>query len=363
MKYYFTSESVTEGHPDKICDKIADKILDEALTIDKYSKMAVEATIKDNLILIYGEANTKAKLDYEKIAKEVVKEIGYTEEFEVITKVGGQSLEINNAVVKDEICAGDQGIMFGYACDETKEYMPLAIVLASKLAKQLTKVRKEDNNSPLRPDGKTEVTVEYIDNKPTRVDTIIIASQHIESISKEDLDDYIINKVVKEIVPSSLMDDDTKILINTSGSFIIGGPFGDSGTTGRKIIVDTYGGYSRVGGGCFSSKDPSKVDRTAAYYCRYVAKNVVAHNLASKCELQVSYAIGQSKPISLFIETFGTNKVSLEEIYSYINNNFDFTLSNMIEELDLLKPIYYQYAAYGHFGRLDLNPTWERIKN
>ncbi len=363
MKYYFTSESVTEGHPDKVCDKIADKILDEALTIDRNSKMAVEATIKDNLILVYGEANTKAKLDYEKIAKEVVKDIGYNEEFEVITKVGGQSLEINHAVVKDELCAGDQGIMFGYACNETKEYMPLAIVLASKLAQQLAKVRKEDNNSPLRPDGKTEVTVEYVDNIPTRVDTIIIASQHIESISKEDLDKYIIDKVIKEIVPSSLIDDDTKILINTSGSFIIGGPFGDSGTTGRKIIVDTYGGYSRVGGGCFSSKDPSKVDRTAAYYCRYVAKNVVAHNLATKCELQVSYAIGQSKPISLFIETFGTNKVDVEEIYSYINSNFDFTLSNMIKELDLLRPIYYQFAAYGHFGRLDLNPTWEIIKN
>ena len=362
MKYFFTSESVTEGHPDKICDKIADKILDCALSHDKNSKMAVEATIKDNLIFIYGEANTKANINYEQIAKEVLKEIGYEEEFQIIKKISTQSSEINNAVEKNKICAGDQGIMFGYATNETNSFMPMPIYYAHKLAKQLTKVRKEDKNSPLKPDGKTQVTVEYIDNIPKRIDTIIISSQHIKEISKKNLEDYIKDKVIKGIIPDYLMDNNTKIFINTSGSFTIGGPFGDSGTTGRKIVVDTYGGFSKVGGGCFSSKDPSKVDRSAAYYARYVAKNVVAHNFCDRCEIQLSYAIGKEHPISIHIDSFNTEKKPIEEIQKYIEENFNFSVDNIIKELDLQKPIYYQLAAYGHFGREDLNLTWEQIK-
>lgn len=363
MKYYFTSESVTEGHPDKICDKIADKILDSALKKDKNSKMAVEATIKDDLILIYGEAKTKTKLDYEKIAKNVLKEIGYTEKFQIITKISKQSSEINQAVQKNKICASDQGIMFGYATNETESYMPMPIYYAHKLAKQLTKVRKEDKNSPLKPDGKTQVTVEYKDNTPIRIDTIIISSQHIKEITQEELENYIKENVINKIIPKELIDENTKYLINTSGSFTIGGPFGDSGTTGRKIVVDTYGGFSKVGGGCFSSKDPSKVDRSAAYYARYVAKNVVAHNFCDRCEIQLSYAIGQEYPISIYIDTFNTEKTTKDEIYKYVKNNFNFSVDNIIKELDLLNPIYYQLAAYGHFGRDDLNLSWEQIKD
>lgn len=360
MKKFITSEAVTEGHPDKICDKISDKILDAALEQDPNSKMAVEATIKDNLILIYGEANTKANIDYESIAKWVLKDIGYTEEFDVLIKISGQSIEINEAVTKEKICAGDQGIMFGYASNETEEYMPIPILLANKLAKKLSEVRKENDTSILKPDGKTQVTVEYINTIPTRIDTIIIASQHKENISKEQLEYLIIEQVIKKVIPKELMDENTVILINTSGSFVIGGPFADSGTTGRKIVVDTYGGVGRVGGGCFSSKDPSKVDRSAAYYARYVAKNVVANHFADRCEVELAYAIGRECPISLYIETFGTNKKGIEEIYDYINKNFNFSVDNIVRELDLLKPIYYDLAAYGHFGRDGL--SWENIK-
>lgn len=363
MKYLFTSESVTEGHPDKICDKIADKILDSALAQDKYSKMAVEATIKDDLILIYGEAKTKAKLNYEEIAKGVLKDIGYDEEFNIMTKISEQSVEINSAVMKDKVCAGDQGIMFGYATIETPTLIPLPIYYANKLAKQLTDTRKSDKNSPLKPDGKTQVTVEYEDDIPKRIDTIIIASQHIKEITQEELREYIIKNVIEKVIPKKLVDSDTKYLINTSGSFTIGGPFGDSGTTGRKIVVDTYGGFAKVGGGCFSSKDPSKVDRSAAYYARFVAKNVVAHHLCSKCEIELAYAIGKEGPISLYINTFNTNKVPMEKIYEYVNDNFDFTVDNIIKELDLLRPIYYDLASYGHFGRDDLDLPWEKIKD
>ncbi len=363
MKYLFTSESVTEGHPDKICDKIADKILDSALVQDKYSKMAVEATIKDDLILIYGEAKTKAKLNYEEIAKGVLKDIGYDEEFNIMTKISEQSVEINSAVMKDKVCAGDQGIMFGYATIETPTLIPLPIYYANKLAKQLTDTRKSDKNSPLKPDGKTQVTVEYEDDIPKRIDTIIIASQHIKEITQEKLREYIIKNVIEKVIPKKLVDSDTKYLINTSGSFTIGGPFGDSGTTGRKIVVDTYGGFAKVGGGCFSSKDPSKVDRSAAYYARFVAKNVVAHHLCSKCEIELAYAIGKEDPISLYINTFNTNKVPMEKIYEYVNDNFDFTVDNIIKELDLLRPIYYDLASYGHFGRDDLDLPWEKIKD
>ena len=363
MKYYFTSESVTEGHPDKICDKISDKILDTALEQDKNSKMAVEATIKDNLVFIYGEANTKAKLNYEEIASEVLKDIGYNEEFNFIIKVSNQSKEINKSVEKKELAAGDQGIMFGYATNETKELMPLPILLANKLAYNLTKLRKEDKNTPLLPDGKTQVTVEYQNNKPKRIDTIIIAAQHKKEITQKELKKYIIENVITKTIPQNLLDKKTKILINTSGSFIIGGPYSDSGTTGRKIIVDTYGGTSRIGGGCLSSKDPTKVDRSAAYYTRYVAKNIVAHNLADKCEIQVSYAIGKQKPISLFIETFNTEKVNISEIYKYVETNFNFSVENIINELNLKNTKYYNIASYGHFGRTDINLPWENIKN
>lgn len=361
-KILFTSESVTEGHPDKICDKISDYILDEALRQDSTSKMAVEATIKDDLILIYGEANTKAKLDYESLAKEVLKDIGYNEEYHVIIKVSNQSNEIARAVEKNTIMAGDQGIMFGYATNETKELMPLPIMLANKLTYQLSKVRKEDKDTPLLPDGKSQVTVEYNDGKPKRVDTIIIAAQHKKEVSIKYLREYIIKNVINKIIPTELIDDKTNILINTSGSFIVGGSFGDSGTTGRKIVCDTYGGMGKVGGGCFSSKDPTKVDRSAAYYARYVAKNIVAHNYADKCEIELSYAIGMESPISVYINTFNTNKVPEEEIYNYVNHNFNFKVDNIIKELDLNKPIYYPLSAYGHFGRTDLDCSWEKIK-
>ncbi|MBQ2873346.1 MAG: methionine adenosyltransferase [Bacilli bacterium] len=362
MKRFVTSESVTEGHPDKICDKISDKILDIALEFDKESKMAVECTIKNNIVFIYGEATTKAKLDYENITKWVLKDIGYEEEFKVIIEVSNQSPEINNAVEKDNIGAGDQGIMFGYATNETEEYMPLPSLLANKLTQKLTKVRKEEKNSPLKPDGKSQVTVEYEDNIPKRIDTIVVASQHIKKITQEKLRKYIKENVIDKVIPTELVDKDTKILINTSGSFVIGGPFGDSGTTGRKIVVDSYGGSAKVGGGCFSSKDPTKVDRSAAYYARYVAKNIVHHGLADICEIGLSYTIGSPNPIEVNLETYNTNKISLEEIYKFINNNFNFSVSNIIKELDLKRPIYYQTAAYGHFGRTDIDLPWEHIK-
>ena len=362
MKRLITSESVTEGHPDKICDKVSDKILDTALEYDKYSKMAVECTIKDNLIFIYGETTTKANLDYKEIALEVLKDIGYEDDFEVIVKVSKQSNEINKAVDKEKICAGDQGIMFGYATNETKEYMPLPSLLANKLTMQLTKVRKEDKNSPLRPDGKSQVTIEYDDNVPKRIDTIIIASQHKKEITQQELKKYIKENVIDKVIPTKYVDKDTKIFINTSGSFIVGGSYGDSGTTGRKIVVDSYGGSAKVGGGCFSSKDPTKVDRSAAYYARYVAKNVVYNNLSDICEIGVSYTIGNNQPISINIETHNTNKVPITDIYEFIKKNYDFSVNNIIEELDLLKPIYYNTAAYGHFGRTDINLPWEKTK-
>lgn len=359
MKYFFTSEAVTEGHPDKICDKISDKILDEALKVDSNSRMAVEATIKDDLVLIYGEANTKAKLNYEKIAKWVLKDIGYKEKYNVIVKVSNQSKEITDKVNQEEVKAGDQGIMFGYACRDTKELMPLAIMLANKICKRLSEYRKE-GASFLLPDGKSQVTIEYDNNKPIRVSHVVVATQHTKKIKLDDLREKVLENVILKVIPKELIDERTVYLINPSGTFIVGGSFGDSGTTGRKIVVDTYGGKGRVGGGCFSSKDPSKVDRSAAYYARYVCKNVVAHNYADICEIQVSYVIGQSKPISIEIDTHHTEKRPIKEIYDYVNSNFDFTVKNIIGELDLLKPIYYDLAAYGHFGR---NTSWEKVIN
>ncbi|MCF0106879.1 MAG: methionine adenosyltransferase [Holdemanella sp.] len=360
--FIFTSESITEGHPDKICDKIADSILDEALRQDPESKMAVEATIKDDFVLIYGECNTKAKLDYEKIAKETIKKIGYTEDYTVMVKVNKQSAEINNAVVNhenEEVGAGDQGIMFGYACDETKEYMPAPIYYAHMLALQLTRVRK-NGNTDIKPDGKTQVSVEYKDNKVSRIDTIVVSTQHSAAISQEDLKKLIMEEIIKPCINESLVDENTKYLINPSGSFVLGGSFGDSGTTGRKIVCDTYGGWGRIGGGCFSSKDASKVDRSAAYYCRYVAKNIVANGLAKRAEVEVAYAIGKSRPVSICVDTFGTGIKTDEELLEIIKKNFNFEVGNIIRELDLKKPIFEKTSCYGHFG--DPQFTWEKIK-
>ncbi len=358
--YIFTSESITEGHPDKICDKIADAILDEALRQDPYSNMAVEATIKDDFVLVYGEANTKATIDYAQIAKKVIKEIGYEEEFTVMVKVNKQSSEIHQAVNHDNdtVGAGDQGIMFGYACDETDEYMPAPIYYAHKLARQLTKVRRKDHR--LKPDGKTQVSVEYKDGKVVRIDTIVVSTQHAAGVSQECIAHLIMEEVIKPSIDPSLIDEQTKYLINPSGSFVVGGSFGDSGTTGRKIVCDTYGGMGRIGGGCFSSKDPTKVDRSAAYYCRYVAKNIVANKLAKRCEVEVAYAIGKSEPVSLCVDTFGTGVKTDEELLEIIRKNFNFEVGNILKELNLRQPIYSKTACYGHFG----NPkfTWEQIK-
>ncbi len=356
--YIFTSESVTEGHPDKICDQIADAILDEALSQDPYSNMAVEATIKDDFILVYGEANTKADIDYEKIALDTIRKIGYDEEYHVTVVVNEQSPEIHNAVNKDEICAGDQGIMFGYACDETPEYMPMPIYYAHQLAMQLAKVRKEDPR--LKPDGKTQVSVEYENDEPKRIDTIVVSSQHDVGLSQEELKEIIMEKVIKPVVDQDLLDENTKYYINPSGSFVVGGSFGDSGTTGRKIVCDTYGGRGRLGGGCFSSKDPTKVDRSAAYYARKVAKSIVASKLARRAEVEVSYAIGKKEPISICIDTLGTGVMSDEQLLEVVKKNFSFDVNNIIDELDLRKPIYKKTSCYGHFG--DPQFSWEQIK-
>ena len=355
---YFTSESVTSGHPDKICDLIADSILDEALRQDPDSHMAVEATIKDDLILVYGEAGTKADIDYEKIALSVLKQIGYDEEYHVLLKVNKQSAEINNAVAHDVISAGDQGIMFGYACDETEELMPYAILTAHKLARKLEEVRRSDNR--LRPDGKTQVTARYVDGVLKSVDTILVSTQHTAEISQDELHELIIEKVIRPVIEEKYIDENTKYLINPSGSFVVGGSWGDSGTTGRKIVVDTYGGYAPIGGGCFSSKDPTKVDRSAAYYARYVCRNIVANHLAKKCQLELSYAIGRAEPMSVYVQSFGTSEYTDDELLEIVLKNFDFSVANIINELDLKRPIYSKTVNYGHFGKADM--PWEQFK-
>lgn len=359
-KYIITSESVNCGHPDKTCDIIADAFLDEALSQDKDSQMAVECAIKNNKLFIYGEATTKAKIDYESIAKNILKDIGYKEEFEIIKEISIQSPDINQAVVKEELCANDQGIVYGYATNESKEYMPLPILLSHKIMREYENFRKK--NRLFFSDAKCQVSVEYINDKPSRIDTILLSCSHNEQISLEEIQQKIKHEVLdKVLLEYQTYNKDCKFIINPSGKFTIWGSYGDSGCVGRKIVVDTYGGVGRVGGGCFSSKNATKVDRSGAYYARYVAKNIIAHNLADKCEIQLSFGIGLKNPISIYIDTFDTEKVCIEEIYNFVYKNFNFTLQNIIKELDLLKPIYKETACYGHFGRDEFN--WEKIKN
>ena len=382
-KRLFTSESVTEGHPDKICDQISDAVLDALYEQDPYSRVACETLTNTGFVVVMGEVTTKANVDIPKIVRDTVVEIGYDSSEKgfdgntcaVMVALDKQSTDIAMGVDKaleakngeddaaiEAIGAGDQGMMFGYATNETEEYMPYSANLAQKLAKQLTKVRKDGTLSYLRPDGKTQVTVEYDkENKPVRLDAIVVSSQHSPEVSQEKIHDDIKKYVIDAIVDPSMIDDDTKIYINPTGRFVIGGPAGDSGLTGRKIIVDTYGGVARHGGGAFSGKDCTKVDRSAAYAARYVAKNIVAAGLADRIEIQLSYAIGVARPTSIHVDTFGTGKLQDEEIAEIIEENFDLRPAGIIRMLDLRRPIYKQTAAYGHFGRLDLDLPWEKL--
>lgn len=382
VKKLFTSESVTEGHPDKICDQISDAVLDAILEEDPNARVACETMVTTGLAVVAGEITTTSYVDIPKLVRQTIKDIGYTrakygfdgEMCGVITAIDEQSpdialgvdqaLEAREGHMSDEeiesIGAGDQGMMFGIATNETPELMPLPISLAHRLALQLAKVRKEEILDYLRPDGKTQVTIEYEDEKPVRVDTIVISTQHGPEVERETIVKDMIKHVIKPIVPSELLDEDTRFLINPTGRFVIGGPNGDTGLTGRKIIVDTYGGYGRHGGGAFSGKDPTKVDRSGSYAARYVAKNIVAAGLADRCEVELAYAIGVAHPVSVFVETFNTGKIEDNKIIELIHKHFDLRPAGIIKELDLRRPIYRQIAAYGHFGRTDLDLPWER---
>ena len=382
-KVLFTSESVTEGHPDKICDQISDAILDALLEQDPMSRVACETCTTTGIVMVMGEISTKAYVDIQKIVRDTVREIGYTrgkygfdaDTCGVITTIDEQSSDIAMGVDKaleakennmtdeeiDAIGAGDQGMMFGFATNETEEYMPYPISLAHKLSRQLTKVRKDGTLSYLRPDGKTQVTVEYDGGKPSRLDAVVLSTQHDPDITQEQIHEDIKREVFDKILPADMVDDETKFFINPTGRFVIGGPHGDAGLTGRKIIVDTYGGYARHGGGAFSGKDCTQVDRSAAYAARYVAKNIVAAGLADKCEIQLSYAIGVAEPTSIMVDTFGTGKKSNQELVDLIRKHFDLRPAGIIKMLDLRRPIYKQTAAYGHFGRNDLDLPWERL--
>ncbi len=383
-RHLFTSESVTEGHPDKICDQISDAVLDAFLEADPNARVACEVSVATGLVLVIGEITSKADyVDISAIARRTIKEIGYTRAkygFDsstcaVLTSLNEQSADIAQGVnaaletrdgkdmkqENEDIGAGDQGLMFGFATNETPEYMPLPIALAHRLSRRLSEVRKNDTLGYLRPDGKTQVTIEYVDGKPVRVDTIVISTQHSEDVSLEQIQRDIREYVISPVVPEQWLDGETKFFINPTGRFVIGGPQGDAGLTGRKIIVDTYGGYARHGGGAFSGKDPTKVDRSAAYAARYVAKNIVAAGLADKCEIQLAYAIGVARPVSINVDTYGTGKVSEEKLVDLITRNFDLRPAGIIKMLDLRRPIYRQTAAYGHFGRTDLDLPWERL--
>lgn len=377
----FTSESVTEGHPDKICDQISDAILDAIFEQDPYARVAAETSVTTGLVLVAGEITTRCYVDIPKVVRKTIEEIGYTrakygfdsDTCAVLTSIDEQSpdiamgvneaLESKKGQMGDEIeaiGAGDQGIMFGFACNETPELMPLPISLAHRLARRLSEVRKNGTLDYLRPDGKTQVTVEYMDDKPVRVDTIVISTQHSPEVNQPQIEKDMIEYVIRKIVPENLLDEKTKYYINPTGRFVVGGPQGDAGLTGRKIIVDTYGGYARHGGGAFSGKDPTKVDRSAAYAARYVAKNIVAAGLADKCEIELAYAIGVAQPVSILVETFGTGKIAEEKLVELVQKHFDLRPAAIIRDLELRRPIYRQVAAYGHFGRTDLDLSWEK---
>jgi S-adenosylmethionine synthetase len=383
-RHLFTSESVTEGHPDKICDQISDAVLDAFLEADPYARVACEVSVATGLVLVIGEISSSADyVDIPAIVRRTIKDIGYTRAkygFDsstcaVLTSLNEQSADIAQGVnaaletregkdvqqENEDIGAGDQGLMFGFAANETPELMPLPIALAHRISRRLSEVRKNGTLDYLRPDGKTQVTIEYVDGKPVRVDAIVVSTQHAEEVTLEQIQRDIREQVIRPVVPEEWLDSETKYYINPTGRFVIGGPQGDAGLTGRKIIVDTYGGYARHGGGAFSGKDPTKVDRSAAYAARYVAKNIVAAGLADKCEIQLAYAIGVASPVSINVDTYGTGKVSEEKLVEVISNNFDLRPAGIIKMLDLRRPIYGKTAAYGHFGRTDIDLPWERV--